>query len=100
MSQQPLWTPTPEQIARANLTRFIAQVRALGDETAGINDFDSLYEWSTRNLELFWSEVRRFAGIVAGVHDPNVACERVLIGRDRVAPPDPSLVRSGSSVRA
>jgi len=91
VSQQPLWTPTPEQIARANLTHFIAQVRTLDDSAAAIDDFDSLYEWSIRNLELFWSEVRRFGGILTGAQDPAVACERVLIGRDRVAPPDPEL---------
>jgi len=88
---QPLWTPSPAQIARANLTRFIDQVRALGDRTTGVTDFDSLYQWSIRDLELFWSEVWRFCGIVAGAQDPNVACERVLIGRDRMAPPDAEL---------
>ena len=31
------------------------------------------------------------AAIVAGPPDPDIACERVLIGRDRVAPPDPVL---------
>jgi acetoacetyl-CoA synthetase len=91
VSHQPLWTPTPEQIARANLTRFIARVRTLDEGAAAIDDFDSLYEWSIRNLELFWSEVRRFGGILTGAQDPAVACERVLIGRDRVAPPDPEL---------
>ena len=87
----PLWTPTPEQIARANLTRFIARVRALGDVAASVVDFDSLYAWSIRDLELFWSEVRSFCGIVVGPSDPAIACERVLVGRDRVAPPDPEL---------
>ncbi|MGE5730388.1 MAG: AMP-binding protein, partial [Gemmatimonas sp.] len=88
---QPIWTPSPEQVAGANLTRFIDQVRAIGERTSGITDFDSLYEWSIRDLELFWSEVRRFCGIVTGAQDPSVACERVLIGRDRMAPPDPEL---------
>src|SRR5438105_3757290 len=82
----PLWSPGPEQIERANLTRFIAQVREFG-----IVDYDSLYEWSIRDLELFWLEIRRFCGIVAGPLDPGVACERPLIGRSRVAPPDPEL---------
>jgi acetoacetyl-CoA synthetase len=88
---EPLWTPSPEQIARANLTRFIDQVRELGDRAAQITDFDSLYAWSIRDLELFWSEVRRFCGVVTGPDDPAIACERVLIGRDRVAPPDAEL---------
>jgi acetoacetyl-CoA synthetase len=87
----PMWTPSAERVARANLTRFIDQVRALGERTASISDFESLYEWSIRDLELFWSEVRRFCGVVVGDQDPAVACERVLIGRDRMAPPDPEL---------
>jgi acetoacetyl-CoA synthetase len=87
----PLWTPRPEDIARANLTRFIAQVRALGDRTAGVRDFDSLYEWSIRDLESFWAEVWRFGGIVTEAGDPHAPGEPVLIGRDRVAPPDPEL---------
>src|SRR5262249_34903503 len=56
-----------------------------------VYDFESLHEWSIRNVELFWLEVRRFGGIVAGPMDPHVACERVLVGRDRMAPPDPVL---------
>jgi acetoacetyl-CoA synthetase len=89
----PLWTPSPARIARANLTRFIAQVRALGEEgrAESLRDFESLYEWSIRNVELFWLEVRRFGGIITGPSDPDIACERVLVGRDRVAPPDPVL---------
>ena len=87
----PLWAPTPEQIARANLTRFIEQVRAIGDYTSSVVDFPSLYAWSIRDLELFWMEVWRFCGIVAGANDPSFACDRPLIGRTRVAPPDPEL---------
>ena len=39
-----------ERIARANLTRFIAQVRALGERcrAESMRDFESLYEWSIR----------------------------------------------------
>jgi acetoacetyl-CoA synthetase len=88
---QPLWTPSPEQIARANLTRFIEQVRAIGDYTASVVDFPSLYAWSIRDLELFWMEVWRFCGIIASDNDPSFACDRPLIGRSRMAPPDPEL---------
>jgi len=90
---EPMWRPSPERIARANLTRFIAQVRALGEDgrAESVHDFESLYDWSIRNAELFWLEVRRFGGIVTGPPDPDIACERVLVGRDRVAPPDPVL---------
>jgi acetoacetyl-CoA synthetase len=90
---EPMWTPSPQRVARANLSRFIAQVRSLVEDgrAESVHDFESLYEWSIRNVELFWLEVRRFGGIVAGSPDPDIACERVLVGRDRVAPPDPML---------
>ena len=87
----PLWTPRPQDVARANLTRFTAQVRALGDRTAGIHDFDSLYDWSIRDLESFWAEVWRFGGIVTEGNDLHAPGKPVLIGRDRVAPPDSAL---------
>jgi acetoacetyl-CoA synthetase len=89
--ERPLWAPSPADLERANLTRFIAQVRALGEGTESIVDFQTLHDWSIKNPELFWSEVRRFSGIVAGPPDPAIACERVLIGRNRVAPPDSQL---------
>ncbi len=91
MTEQPVWTPSPEQVARANLTRFIEQVRRIGARTASVTDVESLYAWSVRDLELFWTEVRRFCGVITGPRDPSIACERVLIGRDRVAPPDPEV---------
>jgi acetoacetyl-CoA synthetase len=91
MPPEPLWTPSSEQISRANLTRFIEQVRGLGESTAHIADYDALYEWSIRDLELFWLEVWKFCGVVTGVPDEAFACERPLIGRNRVAPPDPEL---------
>lgn len=91
MGVQPIWSPSAERIARANLTRFIAQVRTLGDRTASIAGYDDLYDWSIHDLEQFWLEVVRFCGVVSAGREPGLACERVLIGRDRVAPPDPVL---------
>jgi acetoacetyl-CoA synthetase len=91
VSSQPLWSPSAERVTRANLTRFIDQVRAIGESTAGISNYDSLYDWSVRDLEQFWTEIRRFCGVLVGPQDANVGTERVLIGRDRVAPPDPEL---------
>ena len=88
---RPIWSPSAERIARANLTRFIAQVRELGGEAASITDYDALYEWSGRDLERFWLEVVRFCGVVLGAGERGLASEQVLIGRDRVAPPDPVL---------
>src|SRR5678816_216812 len=91
MTDAPLWAPTAGQIARANLTRFIEQVRAIGPSGESITDFDTLYQFSIRNLELFWLEVWRFCDVISAANDPSFACDRPLIGRTRVAPPDPEL---------
>jgi acetoacetyl-CoA synthetase len=49
---EPLWTPSPDRIARANLTRF-GQGRPYAE----------LYEWSvTKPLE-FWAAAWEFGGI-------------------------------------
>ncbi len=86
-----MWAPSAAQVERANLTRFIAQVHALGERTTTVTDSQSLYDWSVRDLELFWSEVWRFCGVVSAARNPAVAFQRVLVGRERVAPPDPVL---------
>ena len=70
MTEAPLWTPSPEHIAHANLTRFMDQVRATPSRPE-ISDFQSLYDWSIRDLESFWSEVWRFGGVVASAGGPD-----------------------------
>ncbi len=59
----PLWTPSEEQIARANLTRFIGQVNSRFEKD--IKNFDQLHEWSIDERENFWSLVWDFGGIIA-----------------------------------
>jgi acetoacetyl-CoA synthetase len=85
--EQPLWVPSGEQIARANLTRFISDVR--GDT----HDYASLYRWSVEQPEAFWPAVWRFCGIVAAESrgKGREPWQQVLLGRDRVAPPDENL---------
>ncbi len=56
-----LWTPSPERIAQANMTRFIGFV----NERHGldIKTYDELYEWSIREIPAFWESVWQFVGI-------------------------------------
>ena len=56
-----LWTPSPERIAQANMTRFIRFV----NERHGldIRTYDELYDWSVREIPAFWESVWQFAGI-------------------------------------
>jgi len=63
MMDQPLWQPSPDTIAAANATRFIAQVR----DQWGVDcaDFQALWRWSVTEKEKFWTSMWDFAGIVA-----------------------------------
>jgi acetoacetyl-CoA synthetase len=83
---RPLWTPAPERVANANLTRFIAEARAGG---APVEDYPSLYRWSVEQPDQFWPLVWRFTRIVSEVRDGGRVWDEVGVGLDRMAPPDP-----------
>jgi len=59
----PLWRPSAERVASANLTRFMAEVT----QRWGIplSDYGALYRWSVEHPEAFWSKLWDFAGVVA-----------------------------------
>jgi acetoacetyl-CoA synthetase len=82
---EPLWTPTPERVARANLTRFMKEC------APGVADFQALYAWSVSRPDEFWPAVWRFTGVVADQRPGREPWDRVLLGGDRMAPPDPEL---------
>ncbi|HYM70063.1 MAG TPA: acetoacetate--CoA ligase [bacterium] len=58
-----LWTPTPEERARANITRYLAWLR----ETRGLafDSYDALWRWSVTDLEAFWASIWEFCGVRA-----------------------------------
>jgi acetoacetyl-CoA synthetase len=63
----PLWAPTPERIATAQLTRFMDSVAAAGSfDTQG--DYFALHRWSVEHPDEFWRAVWSFTEIegVAG----------------------------------
>jgi acetoacetyl-CoA synthetase len=59
---EPLWQPSPERIASAHLTAFIAAVKR--DHGASVDDYPSLYRWSITHPDLFWNAVWQFCGVV------------------------------------
>ncbi|MCB1623701.1 MAG: acetoacetate--CoA ligase [Pseudomonadales bacterium] len=59
----PLWRPSPQRIAGANVTRFIDCVNAR--RAAEISDYDGLYRWSIEQPAEFWIELARFADVRA-----------------------------------
>src|ERR1051325_3050646 len=88
MSDRPMWTPTAEQVATANMTRFLGEAARV---SSSVRDYASLYRWSVERPEEFWPLVWKFTGIVADDLGGGAHWRSVLRGRDRMAPPDPTL---------
>lgn len=59
----PIWTPSPERIAQANLSRFIDYVRNI--HSPEIGNYKQLYQWSADNPEEFWPALWRFCDVKA-----------------------------------
>ncbi|WP_028793349.1 acetoacetate--CoA ligase [Thalassobaculum salexigens] len=57
-----LWEPSPDRAAAAQITAFMQKVNA--DSGAGASDYDSLWQWSVDNPEVFWSALWDFGGVV------------------------------------
>jgi acetoacetyl-CoA synthetase len=51
-AREPLWRPSPERIAAANVTKFIAAVRQQWG--TDIATFKDLYDWSIKSPDEFW----------------------------------------------
>ena len=61
-SAEKVWEPSPERVARANLSRFLSEVgRDLG---RGL-DLAALHRWSVDEPAAFWRRVWDFTGVVA-----------------------------------
>jgi acetoacetyl-CoA synthetase len=88
----PVWVPDPERVRRANLTAFIKHVQQRKPSgSQGVTDFASLYRWSVERPDAFWPEVWRFSSVIAEERPGQEPWEEVVLGLERMAPPDPVL---------
>ena len=60
---EPLWTPSAERRAAANMSRFIQLIA--GQLDPDVHDWDTLCEWSIEHPESFWNAVWEFGDVVA-----------------------------------
>ncbi len=58
---KPLWTPSQERIANANVTRFARQ--AIREWNLRINSYAAYHQWSVDSSEQFWRSVWRFCEV-------------------------------------
>ena len=70
----PLWSPSPAQIANANVTRFIQALNmAYGvSHRLDLKNYHDLYDWSVKNPEHFWSAVWDYCGVIGERHNTPV----------------------------
>ncbi|MBM5811140.1 MAG: acetoacetate--CoA ligase [Gammaproteobacteria bacterium] len=68
----PIWQPSAERIAAANLTRFMRFAAARG---APGGDYATLYRWSIDEPAAFWQALFDFSGVIAGHDDGPVLSE-------------------------
>jgi acetoacetyl-CoA synthetase len=73
---QPMWRPSEERIAQANLTRFMRVLRE--NHAVDVTDYAALYEWSVAQPERFWTALWSFADVIGERGD------EVLVDRDRM----------------
>jgi acetoacetyl-CoA synthetase len=59
---KPLWQPSPERVAAANLTAFRRHVRERWGVTA--RDYAELHRWSVAERARFWQSVWSFCGAI------------------------------------
>ena len=71
-----LWKPSPERVARANITDFVCRV----EDAAGIAlpDYAALWRWSVADSEGFWCTLWDWAGVIG------TRGERTLVDGDRM----------------
>ena len=84
----PIWTPSADDVASANLTAFLASARRASG--LPLPDVAALWRWSVDAPADFWRLVWTTCDVRAeradgGDGDP---CETVLVGGDRMAPPN------------
>src|SRR6266705_4382049 len=77
MAERPLWTPSPERMEEANLSRFARQ--AIRDWKLGLNDYPAFYRWTIEHPEQFWDSLWKFANVRASAKGA-----RVLVNGERM----------------
>ena len=69
MTEQALWTPGPERVAAAALTRFRDRLATTHHELAGC-DYARLHAWSLEHNDAFWEAVWDFCGVIGEREGP------------------------------
>ncbi len=88
-----VWEPSLEMRRNSNLAAFIAAQRANGvrglPPAADAAAYAAVYDWSVSDPAAFWAAVWRWCGIIADERPAQDPWDAVVVGLERMAPPDP-----------
>jgi acetoacetyl-CoA synthetase len=73
-----LWTPSPETVERAAMTRYMRWLTA--ERGVATDDYASLWKWSVAELEAFWASIWDFFEVAAATPYDAVLAERTMPG--------------------
>ena len=73
-----LWEPSAEVIAEANLTRYMAWLKA--NRGLDFQTYRDLWHWSVTDIEAFWGSLWDYFGIIASKPYRDVLVERTMPG--------------------
>jgi acetoacetyl-CoA synthetase len=90
----PIWTPDAAAVSAANITRFIRELDA-----PAVHDSATLYAWSLEQPERFWSALWRFTAVLSDERAGRDPWDTVLLGGERMQPPDANGPRWFSGAR-
>ena len=63
-TEQPLWQPSPERIARSQLTQFVSFLEARFPD-AEVSDYQALHQWSITATEDFWHSIWDYCDVIS-----------------------------------
>ncbi|PTP32679.1 acetoacetate--CoA ligase [Vibrio splendidus] len=63
-SNKPIWQPSDQRIAHANVTRFMDSLDQQGVLERELKNYTELHQWSVEHPESFWQNVWQFCGMV------------------------------------
>lgn len=90
MHAEPLFSPTAGEREATQLDGFLRALHQRGVVPPEVADVHALQQWSVEHPETFWREIWHAAGIIADGPGPvDAPWTSVLVGGERMAPPDP-----------
>ena len=63
-TEQPLWQPSPERIARSQLAQFASFLNARFPD-AEVSDYQALHQWSITATEDFWHSIWDYCDVIS-----------------------------------